>query len=55
MVIFLNARILDIIHKHLLKENNCNNKTIEIRYVCIIPNIDMHIIHEQKNACLFSL
>ena len=55
MVIFLNARVLNIIHKHLLKENNCNNKTIEIRYVCIITNINMHIIHEQKNACLFSL
>ena len=42
MVILL-IRILNIIHEHLLKENNYNNQTNEIGYRCIMRN-NMHII-----------
>ena len=45
-VISLNLRILNIIHKHLLKENNYNDQAIEIRSGCIINN-NMHTIHKQ--------
>ena len=46
MVILLNMRILNIISKHLLKENNYNNQTIKIRYGCIMHN-NMCIIHKK--------
>ena len=46
--------ILNKIQKHLLNENNYDNQTIEIIYEYIIYN-NIHIIHKQKNTCLFSL
>ena len=38
MVILLNMRVFNIIHKHLLNENKYNDQTIEIRSGCVIHN-----------------
>ena len=54
MVMLLNMRILNIIHKYLLKENNYNDQTIEIRTGYIMHN-NMHTIHKHKNTRLFSM
>ena len=47
--ILLNMRVLNIIHKHLLKENNYNNQTIEIRSRCIIQIICTLFINKRTH------